>query len=117
MLKAFNATVGESDLQGHGTFTIGESPHFDLDLSSKSLYLPLFRPDLIEEKDEETTVTAETSIFSNTELPSAWMDLADGRLTYTVDKIWTTPRYATGLQTEFTLESGELITQSFTWKG
>jgi uncharacterized protein involved in outer membrane biogenesis len=117
ILNNLNVTVGESDLAGQGTFINTTPPTFELDLRSEALYLPLFNPGLLAEKVTEEKPKETSSVFSSTELSSDWLDLAEGKLKYKVERMWASADYTTSIDTEMELFAGELNTTRLQWAG
>ena len=116
ILDSMEITVGESDLSGWGSLQNTEPPTFELELKSKQVYLPLIESELIAPKPAEQP-TSDTSVFSSTELPAHWLDMAEGKLQYDVEEVRTSDKSIASFELELQLLEGEFRISEFDWEG
>ena len=116
ILESLEITVGESDLSDWGSLQNTQPPTFELELKSKQLYLPMIEPGLLAtEQDEQPS--EDTSVFPSTELPAHWLDMAEGRLRYDVEEVWTSDKSTARFELELQLLDGEFRINEFDWEG
>ena len=70
---------------------------------------------LATEQDEQPS--QDTSVFPSTKLPAHWLDMAEGRLQYYVEEVWTSDKSTARFELELQLLDGEFRINEFDWEG
>ncbi len=116
VVNELTSSIAETDVSGQIVFQNKSHYLLDVDLVSRSFYLPLIYPSLVDEgNQDEPVVTGDKRVFSDQPIPRSWLQAFEGEVTWDIHKAWSTEEYKTEVLLDLSLQNAELVGRNIRW--